>query len=124
MKNLDEIKFDEKKRQQAGMTVPEGFFEQFQQQIEAKIDQLESEKQAPVIEMPVRRHQSLMARWAVAACAVVLVGVGAFYMTTNEEVQEDVQVAQTESVDEQSELEEMMMHSVSDYDLYEYYCEL
>lgn len=126
MKSLDEIKFEEKKRQQAGMTVPEGFFEQFQMQLEEKIDALEAEKkQAPVIQMPARTQHSWINRWSVAACAAVLIGV-VIFLTTNEVDPDDEipLVAQGEKVDEQSEMEEMMLHSVNDYDLYEYYCEL
>lgn len=126
MENIDEIKFEAGKRQQAGMTVPEGFFEQFQLQLEAKIDEMEESKQeVPVIEMSSQKS-NWIARWSIAACAVVLIGVGAFVMTsTPDESLEDVQVAAQADKDvEQSDMEEMMMHSVNDYDLYEYYCEL
>lgn len=129
MKNLDEIKFEEGKRRQAGMTVPEGFFEQFQQQLEAKIDTLEAVKPAPVVEMPKRTHR-LLSRWAVAACCLLVIGIGAIvsFNHTSDEVApavatETAEAASTQSEDE-SEMEEMIIRSVNDFELYDYYCDL
>lgn len=129
MKNIDEIKFEEKKRHQAGMTVPEGFFEQFQQQLEAKIDTLEAVKPAPVVEMPRRQTVGWM-RWAVAACCLLLVGIGGVYLMDNADSASATQSLAEESVDNAegsnsaSEMEEMLIRSVNDFELYDFYCEL
>jgi len=126
MKNLDEIKFAEGKRSQAGMTVPEGFFEQFQQQLEAKIDTLEAVKPAPVIEMP-RRTFSKAVRWAVAACCTLVIGIGALMVFQTEENSAteatSTEVAAVQEA-EDTEMEEMIIRSVNDFELYDYYCEL
>ena len=129
MKTLDEIKFKKNERRQAGMTVPEGFFEQFQQQLEAKIDTLEAVKPAaPVVEMPRRDNSTWLTRAAVAACAVLLVGVGlgVYLLSGGDPLATDIesQYAQKESVVDESEMEDLMVGSVNDYELYEYYCEL
>jgi len=126
MKNLDEIKFPETKRQQAGMSVPDGFFEQFQQQLEAKIDTLEAVRQAPVVEMPARSRW--LKGWAIAACAMLIVGIGlGIGLMTGDEpsaTTTEQQMAQGENSDEENEMEDMMLRSVNDFELYEYYCEL
>ena len=126
MKNLEEIKFDEKKRTQAGMTVPEGFFDQFKQQMEAKIDTLEAIKQTPVIEMPQKNKFNLV-RWAVAACAAVLLvfGIIAYYqIDNNAKLMKVDQVASNDSSDEDYNMEDMVIRSVNDFELYEFYCDL
>ncbi|MCR5394651.1 MAG: hypothetical protein K6E86_04590 [Bacteroidales bacterium] len=131
MKNLDEIKFDGKKRTQAGMSVPDGFFEQFQQQLEAKIDTLEAVKQSPVIPMPQQSNTRRLMRWAVAACAVVVISIGAltyFQMQDDSSVIPAPQTAAIEqavdSVEEEYNMEDMVMRSVNDFELYELYCNL
>ena len=111
------------------MTVPEGFFEQFQQQLEAKIDTLEAVKPAaPVVEMPRRDNSTWLPRAAIAACAVLLVGVGlgVYLLSGGDPLATDIesQYAQKESVVDESEMEDLMVGSVNDYELYEYYCEL
>lgn len=130
MKNLDDIKFEEGKRQNAGMTVPDGFFEQFQKQLEAKIDTMEAVKPAPIVEMPMRKP-SWIYRWSVAACVLVLLGTGlGIYQISHDhqilttESNTSLAQSQIEDVQEITEMEDMMVGSVNDYDLYEYYCEL
>ncbi len=124
MKNLDEIKFEENKRSQAGMTVPEGFFEQFQQQLEAKIDTLEAVKPAPVVEMP-RRSFTLFSRWAIAACCTLIIGIGAIIAFNANPGDASVESAEVvASQEEETEMEEMIIRSVNDFELYDYYCEL
>lgn len=127
MKNLDKIKFDENKRHQAGMSVPVGFFEQFQQQLEAKIDTLEAVKPAPIVEMP-RRTYSMATRWAIAACCSLLVGIGIFVTLNNDETNAtpsavNASLANTQT-EEEAEMEEIIIRSVNDFELYDYYCEL
>lgn len=131
MKNLDEIKFTNTKRQQAGMTVPEGFFENFQKDLEAKIDALEASKnnksQAPVVQMNTSSRRFY--RWIAAACVVFVVGFSftLFNVEDSSLLNQDSgadQIAQTESVDEIGEIEDLVVGSISDYDLYDYYCEL
>lgn len=125
MKNLDEIKFAEGKRHQAGMTVPDGFFNQFQQQLEAKIDLLEVVKPAPVVEMP-KRNFSMAIRWAAAACCLLVIGVGAswFFQSNDNSTPNDATEVVALQGDVESEMEEMIIRSVNDFELYEYYCEL
>ena len=129
MKNLDEIRFEEKKRQQAGMTVPDGFFQQFQQQLETKIDALEAVKPvAPVVEMSRRSTISHVMRWSVAACCALVLGVGAFFVLSESTTSDGTTpTAAAESVDvqtEESEMEDMIIRSVNDFEMYDYYCEL
>jgi len=126
MKELDDIKFEENKRHQAGMTVPEGFFEQFQLQLEAKIDTLEAVKPAPIIEMHKRTSTQIIS-WAVAACCTLVVGIGAYLMFQNDEQAnssaESAEVVASQN-EVESEMEDMIIRSVNDFELYDYYCEL
>lgn len=127
MKNLDEIQFEPQKRTRAGMTVPEGFFEQFQKQMEAKIDTLEAVKQMPVVEMPVRRAWKLP-KWSVAAAIALLMGVGfvaySLVFDTMPADEASSTIAQAEAGEEEYSMEDMVMRSVNDYELYELYCDL
>lgn len=132
MKTLDEIKFDPSLRRQAGMTVPEGFFEQFQQRIEAEIDR--QEKTAPVIgkkeeaPMPViGQRRSLILRWSVAASVVVLLGIGFMaYRMVDAPVQVTDETLLANSFENYYENDEqdLVMDAVSDFDLYDLYCDL
>ena len=128
MKDLNEIKFDPKKRSQAGMTVPEGFFEQFQQHLEAKIDTLEALKAPAEVTLP-KKFDYRIFRWSIAASVEVLIGIGVYVFTSNHSAdylpsQEDSLLAQTESLDEECSVEDMVMRSVNDFELYDLYCEL
>ncbi len=125
MNTLDEIKFKRGARRKAGMTVPEGFFEQFQQQLEAKIDTLEAVKPAPVVEMPRRNTFTLRAMIAASVVALVALGIGTYYLLADDPWEDfDTQFAKIDSVADGSEMEDVVVGSVNDYDLYEYYCEL
>lgn len=128
MKKVEEIKFKEGERSHAGMTVPEGFFQQFQQKLEAEIDRRESRPaQTP---SPVIGRRPLFQRWAVAAAVVLLLGVGFFiYNSVGEEDALTPGAAQlaanTEEADvSASDAEEMLIGSVNDYDLYDLYCDI
>lgn len=128
MKDLNEIKFDPKKRTQAGMTVPEGFFEQFQQQLEAKIDTLEALKaKAPAEVTLPKKNDYRIFRWSIAASVAILIGIGVYVFYSNHSAdyqQEESSFAQTESLDEECSVEDMVMRSVNDFELYDLYCEL
>ena len=128
MKDLNEIKFDSKKRTQAGMTVPEGFFEQFQQQLEAKIDTLEALKTPAEVTLPKKSDYRIF-RWSIAASVAILIGIGVYVFTSNHSAdylpsQEESSFAQTESQEEEYSMEDMVMRSVNDFELYDLYCEL
>ena len=125
MKDLNEIKFEPKKRSQAGMTVPEGFFEQFQQQLEAKIDTLEAVKNPSVGTVQPKNDYRIF-RWSIAASVAFLIGIGvyAFYSNDSADMPSQEELAQSESLEEECSVEDMVMRSVNDFELYDLYCEL
>lgn len=124
MKNLDDIKFEGKIKGHAGMTMPENFFAEFDKQLEAKLDALEklqTTTQQPTIGQSKRNWLQYV---SVAACAIALVAVGLFVQNLDSNTQAEVealQLAETEN-DETSLDEEMLIGTLSDLDLYEYYC--
>ena len=130
MKTLEEIKFEQNTRNQAGMTVPEGFFEQFQQRIESEVDRYESEKKKAVIPV-IGRRQSFVRRWSVAAGIAALVGIGiaAYYVADNllDINNSQIDLVAANSIDEEftdAEEQDMAIGSISDFDLYDLYCDV
>jgi hypothetical protein len=125
-------------RRPSGMTVPENFFEDFKASMEQKIDAYEAERQAaaatttskvaaaephPELHLNLRRRFAL---WTgVAACLGLLIGLALPIRFAAPEPSVEPAVA---SVDEYAEAEtqeqleqDMMLASLSDYDIYEYY---
>lgn len=128
MKDLHEIKFEGKVKGHAGMTVPENFFAEFDKQLEAKLDSLTiAEAKPSIAEQPVIGQRS-NSRWlrytSIAASVVAVVVVGLFAMNIDQNTQVEPTATQlAEFEQEESNMEEMMMiGSMSDLDIYEYYC--
>jgi len=130
MKNIDEIKFEEGKRHQAGMTVPDNFFATFQANLEQEIDKLEARKSAakpaelriePKAAQP--RIGLLTRAISIAACAVVLVGVGLFAYNFDNETPADVEGMVAETQEEYDETDQLIISSFDDLYLYDLYCD-
>lgn len=123
--NINEIRFKEGKRHQAGMTVPEDFFVKFQANLEEEIDKVEPQKLSIA---PVASQRNMFVRWmSVAACACLIVGVGLFALNlTGEEtaLSESIVVAEAESENEYSETEQLILSSFDDLYLYDLYCDM
>lgn len=128
MDKLNDIKFEKGKRHQAGMTVPPDFFANFQANLEKEIDRVEQEKK--VQEQPVLKPtlgRSVVMRWvAAAACAVVLVCIGAIAVQTDGTQLEPTapQMAQTESDDNmEDQTDQLILSAFDDLYLYDLYCD-
>ena len=140
MKNLDEIKFKEGQRSHAGMSVPENFFQDFQNRLMVEItnrQELSEKKPEPKIvvspdlqpEIGKRRY-----RWiSIAACAILVVGIGFFAMNLDQDAvnpnisqvpagQEIASLA-AEAAEEEADTYDMLYASMSDMELYDFYCE-
>lgn len=122
MKTIDDIKFKPNLRHQAGMTVPEGFFENFQKNLELEIDR----QQAP--EPVIGQRKTLLQRWSVAASIVVLAVLGiSLYNYLESPVATETEVALANNLEEETDTfdqEEMLIGAMSDYELYDLYCDL
>lgn len=133
MNDINEIKFQEGKRHQAGMTVPEDFFAKFQAQLEKEIDKIEPKHLEPKAEVsspsiaPADRRTPTLLRWvSVAACAVVLVTIGLFAFNLDSETAQTVgatEMVAEASDNEYNEEEQMIMSTFNDLYLYDLYCE-
>ncbi len=127
MKKVEEIKFREGERSHAGMTVPEGFFQQFQEKLEQEIDRRESNVSKPA---PMIGRRPAIQGWSVAAAVVLLLGLGIFAYNSigTESVlgQGEPQLAANTEEQEVSatEAEDLLIGSVNDYDLYDLYCDI
>lgn len=119
-------------RNHGGMTVPEGFFEQFERKMNAVIDAEnllhESQPAIQPVAKPSGTH-SIGRSWiaAAAAVAVVLV-VGIFYQFNRIEdkiIQSGI-MAEAESPEEEllNPMEDVYYTSLSDYEVYDLICGL
>lgn len=119
--------------EETGMFVPKGFFDKFQEELEAKIDQMEAEK-LDIIAAKKRQEAAekklLLRRWSIAACTALLIGISPFVwkfmnqQTSSPEVSNLAMVESTQASDIESE-DEMMVFMVSDLDIYEnFYADL
>lgn len=119
--------------EETGMFVPKGFFDKFQEELEAKIDQMEAEK-LDIIAAKKRQEAAekklLLRRWSIAACTALLIGISPFVwkfmnqQTSSPEVSNIAMVESTQASDIESE-DEMMVFMVSDLDIYEnFYADL
>lgn len=128
--NLQEPEITFSGTRETGMTVPSGFFEDFQAKMEQAIDReaapnigrISAEGQEPLHEV------SRWNRWiGIAACAVIVAVAYPLW-----QVLQPVDGANTEEVLAQSAIElateeeenDLVFASMSDYDLYDLYCEL
>ena len=119
--------------EETGMFVPKGFFDKFQEELEAKIDQMEAEK-LDIIAAKKRQEAAekklLLCRWSIAACTALLIGISPFVwkfmnqQNASPEVNNLAMVESTQASDIESE-DEMMVFMVSDLDIYEnFYADL
>ncbi len=119
--------------EETGMFVPKGFFDKFQEELEAKIDQMEAEK-LDIIAAKKRQEAAekklLLRRWSIAACTALLIGISPFVwkfmnqQTASPEISNLAMVESTQASDIESE-DEMMVFMVSDLDIYEnFYADL
>lgn len=119
--------------EETGMFVPKGFFDKFQEELEAKIDQMEAEK-LDIIAAKKRQEAAekklLLRRWSIAACTALLIGISPFVwkfmnqQATSPEASNIAMVESTQTSDIESE-DEMMVFMVSDLDIYEnFYADL
>lgn len=119
--------------EETGMFVPKGFFDKFQEELEAKIDQMEAEK-LDIIAAKKRQEAAekklLLRRWSIAACTALLIGISPFVwkfmnqQNASPEISNLAMVESTQASDIESE-DEMMVFMVSDLDIYEnFYADL
>lgn len=119
--------------EETGMFVPKGFFDKFQEELEAKIDQMEAEK-LDIIAAKKRQEAAekklLLRRWSIAACTALLIGISPFVwkfmnqQNASPEISNLTMVESTQASDIESE-DEMMVFMVSDLDIYEnFYADL
>lgn len=110
---------------ETGMKVPEGFFADFQQSLELKIDEIEARKakeEAPSIRPEQQSRDRHLPWWSVAASVALIVGLFAWFNPTKTTVADvpDSNRMTAEVSGESSDLSEsMMLASLSDYDIYE-----
>ena len=127
------------RRNHGGMTVPEGFFEQFERKMNAVIDaDLAAKEKTPSIgvenQQPVLRPK----RWIkVAAMVALVVAVGLaiqFKWFGNSKIDsnkinqlagiEQMSSEEMEKIDVPEQVEDLLMVSTTDYDVYDIYCGL
>lgn len=117
MSNIDNI-LKENKLKKEPFKVPEGYFEDFQARLNAKIDQIEADK-AEIAEEKASIPQSRGARmWTVlkpllyvAASIIALYGIT--YVVVQPKINNEVEYQMAEAEDEYMEEEQM-----SDYEIY------
>jgi len=115
------------RRNHGGMTVPEGFFQSFEHDINALID---AQPQAQLPQPEVRVGQGR--RWigAVAAAILVIVIVGLGLQFSQVEAPQPKGLPNVEGFAEldmestDSDVAEELLVSASDYEIFEMYCDL
>lgn len=112
-------------RRPTGMTVPEGFFDNFQQAMEQQIDAYEAARRPKV-------HRTLRLKFVLwvsaAACLGLLVGLALPKLYDAATLSIDApaadEYAEADGIETQEQLEQdVMLASLSDYDIFEYYYE-
>lgn len=137
MKNLDEIKFKEGQRSHAGMSVPENFFQDFHSRLMTEIANrqeivVQDKKIGDIGESrPMIGNRRY--RWiSVAACIILVVGIGFFAMNLDQETNPNTNVqtggpefasVTAEAAEEEADTYDMLYASMSDMELYDFYCE-
>lgn len=131
----------EARRNHGGMTVPEDFFAQFEQKVNAMIDaEISSQKSSELPSLqPQIVHKDRSRVWiSVAASVVIAVAIGLawqFVDFSNNETQEIQSVSlfaelENEAVNDgqaielPEEVSDEMMASASDYEIFDIYCDI
>lgn len=131
----------EARRNHGGMTVPEDFFAQFEQKVNAMIDaEISSQKSSELPSLqPQIVHKDHSRVWiSVAASVVIAVAIGLawqFVDFSNNETQEIQPVSlfaelENETVNDgqaielPEEVSDEMMASASDYEIFDIYCDI
>lgn len=131
----------EARRNHGGMTVPEDFFAQFEQKVNAMIDaEISSQKSSELPSLqPQIVHKDRSRVWiSVAASVVIAVAIGLawqFVDFSNNETQEIQPVSlfaelENEAVNDgqaielPEEVSDEMMASASDYEIFDIYCDI
>ncbi len=95
---------------ETGMFVPEGFFADFQKNLEQQIDK------------KVHRY-TLVRRWSIAASICLILGLTPLFWNvadSNSETTQPELLSESSSVDDLNS-EEIFTSTISDYDIYEYF---
>lgn len=131
----------EARRNHGGMTVPEDFFAQFEQKVNAMIDaEISSQKSSELPSLqPQIVHKDRSRVWiSMAASVVIAVAIGLawqFVDFSNNETQEIQSVSlfaelENEAVNDgqaielPEEVSDEMMASASDYEIFDIYCDI
>lgn len=131
----------EARRNHGGMTVPEDFFAQFEQKVNAMIDaEISSQKSSELPSLqPQIVHKDRSRVWiSVAASVVIAVAIGLAWQSvdfSNNETQEIQPVSlfaelENEAVNDgqaielPEEVSDEMMASASDYEIFDIYCDI
>lgn len=96
---------------ETGMYVPEGFFAEFQKNLEKQIDK------------KVQRH-IIVRRWSIAASICLILGLMAFtwnLFDRQSAVPQTELLAESPVETEDLNTEEIFTSTISDYDIYEYF---
>ena len=127
------------RRNHGGMTVPEGFFEQFERKMNAVIDaDLAAKEKTPSIGVETQQSVLRPKRWIkVAAMVALVVAVGLaiqFKWFGNSKIDsnkinqlagiEQMSSEEMEKIDVPEQVEDLLMVSTTDYDVYDIYCGL
>jgi hypothetical protein len=127
------------RRNHGGMTVPEGFFEQFERKMNAVIDaDLAAKEKTPSIGVETQQPVLRPKRWIkVAAMVALVVAVGLaiqFKWFGNSKIDsnkinqlagiEQMSSEEMEKIDVPEQVEDLLMVSTTDYDVYDIYCGL
>lgn len=131
----------EARRNHGGMTVPEDFFAQFEQKVNAMIDaEISSQKSSELPSLqPQIVHKDRSRVWiSVAASVVIAVAIGLawqFVDFSNNETQEiqsvnlfaeleNETVNDGQAIELPEEVSDEMMASASDYEIFDIYCDI
>lgn len=124
---MEENKRPEFGTKETGMFVPDGFFADFQKNLEMKIDEMEAQKIGveTVEEEPMigKQKRFTLRQWSIAASICVLLGLIPFawnMFKTEPTVSEEEEFI-AEVVTEDLDSEEIMVSTISDMDIYEYF---
>lgn len=128
------------RRNHGGMTVPEDFFAQFERKMNAVIDADELAKKAadgPVL-IPNKPAAAPLRRWLnIAAAVALVVGVSIAFQLLRSGSQLDEEsasalasieteqiVKQLENIELPEQVADEVLNSVSDYEIFDLYCDL